>query len=209
MNHVCRFTAFAWCGWGAPSTACALLLFVSNVNAQTSTAASSEFALGAEPETTQQPATTPPVETAAAATVAPERPSPSAVYAQFLGPAGMLGVGFSHRPFASLAIDAGVGGFVISLERSPLSGASISLGASGLFGRGNHCVELGAGGAVLFTHEQGESDVVPLIGPHVGYRYQPIDGGWFVRATVHGVVNLRNGSVAPWPGVSLGGTWDS
>lgn len=233
MSQVCRFPAFAGLGRGALSSTGALLLFVSNVNAQTSTASSSEFALGAEPETAQhaettpqlettqhaettpqvetaqRPTTTPPVETAAPAAVAPERPSQSALYAQFLGPAGMLGVGFSHRPWATLAIDAGVGGFAISLERATLSGAAISVGVSGLFGRGNHSFELGAGGAVLFTHELGESDVVPVVGPHLGYRYQPVGGGWFVRATVHGVVNFRNGSVTPWPGLSLGGTWDS
>lgn len=190
------------------SVSAALLLVAFRVNAQQASVPSSELALGtptstaasSEAEAAKPPARPPDAHG--------ERPAQSAVYGQFFGSAVMVGMGFSYRPLASLAFDAGLGWFTWTPERSTVTGLTPSLSVSGLLGRHNHSFELGAGAAVVITTESGNEEVTPVLGPHLGYRYQPVDGGLFVRATVHGVVNFGNGNLTPWPGVSLGGTWN-
>jgi hypothetical protein len=119
----------------------------------------------------------------------------------------MFGLGFSYRPRARLALDVAVGGFTSTpVARGFSSGVIPSVSLSGLLGARNHSLEFGASSALALLSSGGAR---PVLGPHLGYRFQPLNGGLFVRATVHGVINLSNGNVFPWPGVSLGGTWDS
>jgi hypothetical protein len=179
------------------------------VNAEESTIPSSELALDAKPATASaaSEAVTEPVTEAKPADDASVWGQPLALYTQVFGPAVMIGLGVSYRPMQSLAVDASVGWFTTALfERSSTEGVTPALGLAWLLGRRNHCLELGATAAVMISSGEGER-ALPVFGPHLGYRYQPVDGGLFLRMTVHGVVARSFDKMTPWPGVGFGMTW--
>lgn len=122
-----------------------------------------------------------------------------AIYGQVLGSAVMLGPGVSYRALDTFALDFGIGYFNFCFL-SCSEGITPSLQLSWLSG-GNHNFEVGLGVAVSFVTD---SESRPLIGPHLGYRYQPTDGGFFFRALIHAPYIVTADTLLPWPGFAFG-----
>jgi len=80
-------------------------------------------------------------------------------------------------------------------------------------GSQKHCFELGAGITIhhfssavstLGVDSTGSSTLI-LGHAILGYRYQPLDGGFFLRAGLTPIIG--SGVFLPWPHVGLGGTF--
>lgn len=126
-----------------------------------------------------------------------------AVYGQLFGSAVMIGPGVSYRALDAFAVDFGIGYFNLCLFNC-VDGITPSLQLSWLSG-GNHNLEAGFGLAVTFTTGR---EATPLVGPHIGYRYQPTDGGFFFRALLHGPYIADEDTLIPWPGFAFGANID-
>lgn len=131
-----------------------------------------------------------------------------AVYLQLLGSPILVGGAFSLRPMDNLAVDVGVGWFDVCLF-SCVEAFVPNIGVSWLSGN-NHNLELGVTASVILRTDSSAGTESPraFFGPLAGYRYQPTDGGFFFRATLQGLINGVEPAILPWPGVSLGATWD-
>lgn len=126
-----------------------------------------------------------------------------AIYGQLLGSAVLIGPGVSYRALDAFAVDFGIGYFNICLFGCT-EGITPSLQLSWLSG-GNHNFEAGIGLAVTFITG---TESKPFIGPHIGYRYQPTDGGFFFRALLHGPYIADEDTLIPWPGFAFGANID-
>jgi hypothetical protein len=131
-----------------------------------------------------------------------------AVYLQLLGSSVLVGPAFSLRPSDNFAVDIGAGWFDVCLF-SCMQAIVPNVGVSWLSGN-SHNLELGLTASILLRTDGGDHGESPraFVGPLAGYRYQPTDGGFFFRATLQGLINWVEPAILPWPGVSLGATWD-
>jgi len=78
----------------------------------------------------------------------------------------------------------------------------VPVSASALIGSGDLCVELGVGGLYLLGTEMTDIGSNLLVTSFGGVRYQPRNGGMFLRAGVGPIYGGGNWEV--WPAVSLG-----
>lgn len=136
------------------------------------------------------------------------RTANNVLYAEFLGPGIAWSVNYERtflRDFSAR------GGFSIvpTVDGAPVI-LPITLAYHGA-GNGVHSLELAAGVdvAVLFSegsyrgnHYNPGVDVAGLVS--LGYRLQPLDGGFFLRA---GLDVLFSQTVYPWPHLSMGATF--
>jgi hypothetical protein len=66
-----------------------------------------------------------------------------------------------------------------------------------------HHMEVGAGFTGFLVN-----DDVQFVEGHIGYRYEPVDGGFVFRAMITPMVRLnRRHEVIPWGGLSAGYSW--
>jgi hypothetical protein len=146
-----------------------------------------------------------------------ERSANNALYVELLG-AGLFYSLDYDRAFGPIAGRIGIGYFSIS-SNSGGSGASASfisipvtvsyLGIGSL----KHMFEVGAGvsinyfsGGASFVNVSTTTSVTEVYGTVVlGYRFQPPDGGFFLRAGVDPIIG--NFGFLPWPYVGLGATF--
>ena len=112
--------------------------------------------------------------------------APNAIFGEFLGQGIVLSANYDRMLFDTtphnVAIRVGIGYWVeISFSSSSdESGITIPLNASYLFG-GNHKFELGLGLTLApgITYNELSDWIITAL---IGYRYQPIDGGFLIRA---------------------------
>jgi len=174
------------------------------------------------PATPAAPAAAPPA--AAPAPAAPAESSPTersannALYVELLG-AGLFYSLNYDRAFGPIAGRIGIGYFSIS-GNSGNGGSSSSTFISvpvtvSYLGIGSlkHMFEIGAGvsinyfgGGASFANVSTTASVTEVFGTLVlGYRYQPPDGGFFLRAGIDPIIG--NFGFLPWPYVGLGATF--
>lgn len=123
------------------------------------------------------------------------------IYLQLGGGATGFGIGVAYRVVDEFVLDAGVGGMLLGEFGSVVSPFVEGSWLSGV----NHHLELGAGAAALIV--DADSDPVrPVVGPHIGYRYQKLTSGFLFRATLHGFYMVERDVFGPWLGLSFGGT---
>lgn len=169
------------------------------------------------PATPAAPAAAP---AAPAAEAAPtERTANNVIYIEGLGPGLLYSLNY-ERVFQPVSVRLGVDYFSISATNADGSSASatflaipITISYLGL-GSLKHMFEIGAGGSILYfggavntlgntTHGSAVSGLGTII---LGYRYQPPDGGFFLKAGLSPLIT-GSGSFLPWPYVGLGATF--
>jgi hypothetical protein len=148
-----------------------------------------------------------------------ERSANNALYIELLG-AGLFYSLDYDRAFGPIAARIGVGYFSITSGNSASGGSasstfiSVPLTVSYLgIGSLKHMFEVGAGvsinyfgGGASFANVSTSSSVTEVFGTVVlGYRYQPPDGGFFLRAGIDPIIG--NFGFLPWPYVGLGATF--
>ena len=122
--------------------------------------------------------------------------APNAMYVELLGQGVALTANYERILFATtphnislragFGIWAGVGA----------AGTVVPIGASYLFGS-NHKLEIGIGYAFISNRNDYNGASFALI----GYRYQPIDGGFLIRVSF---TPRFTDELEPWVGLSLG-----
>jgi hypothetical protein len=152
----------------------------------------------------------PPPAEAPAANAAPERTANNAIYFELLGAALFYSINYDRR-ISDFALRGGFMYFSVSSASwlaVPLSVSYLGIGSQ------KHCFEIGGGitihhfGNSVDTLGVSSSGSATLLLGHaiLGYRYQPLDGGFFLRAGVSPIVGSGVGFL-PWPHVGLGGTF--
>lgn len=138
--------------------------------------------------------------------VAPKRFSQAQLGFEVLGAGIIYSVHGSYRPIKPLALTAGFAHYSVLNVGLTL----IPLSISGLFGDGDHNLEVMAGPIVAiasgkisgndFSHRITRSAYLGQVG--IGYRLWPVGGGFHFRAMLHGI--FASGIFLPWPGFSFG-----
>jgi hypothetical protein len=153
-----------------------------------------------------------------------ERSAKNAIYAEGLGAGIYYSINY-ERAFGDFSGRLGFG--YVSLGADVSSGTS-SASASASFisvpitvsylgiGSKTHMFELGAGATIMSlgagasgfgTNSSSASATLVLGDVITGYRLQPADGGFFLRAGLNTLVGLPKWPVIPWPAIALGGTF--
>jgi hypothetical protein len=186
----------------------------------TATSARAQTAAPPPPPAVQQPAAT-----GEAAKAPPadseehERSAKNAVYAEGLGPGLFYSINYD-RAFSDFALRVGVGYVSLSAvgtngESASATFLSVPITVSYLgIGSLKHMLELGAGGSLLYFggsvntlgNSTSGSAVAGLGTLIVGYRFQPPDGGFLLRAGLSPLISSTGGFL-PWPYLALGGTF--
>lgn len=122
--------------------------------------------------------------------------APNAVFVQLLGDYVSITANYERMLFTTtphnIALRFGFGFWGWFGD----SGVVVPVGASYLFGH-SHKIELGIG----YTFLTGSNKYNGLSTALIGYRYQPIDGGFLFRV---GFTPLFGDEFEPWVGLSLG-----
>ena len=120
--------------------------------------------------------------------------APNAMFVQLLGEGPAITANYERMLFTTtphnIALRAGFGFW--GWENG--SGVIVPVGVCYLFGY-SHKIEVGIGYAFLTGSDNGVSTGV------IGYRYQPIDGGFLIRVSF---TPRFDDEVEPWVGLSLG-----
>jgi hypothetical protein len=153
----------------------------------------------------------------------PERDANNAIYAELLGPGGIASIDYD-RTFGDVSGRIGLGYF--SVEATATDGTTTASSKASLtfipitvsylgIGSKKHMLELGAGASIvhlggsasLGAAESTEGSATTVLGVGiVGYRLQPADGGFFLRAGFSPL--FGSGGVIPWwPHLGLGGVF--
>jgi len=154
-----------------------------------------------------------------------ERTANNALYVELLGAGLIYSIDYDRR-INDFALRAGFEYFSISSSGTTVdsngmfqttsasaSWFAIPLSATYNIGSGKHSFEIGAGatlhhfsasGSTLGLDSSGGGWLVVGHGI-VGYRYQPLDGGFFLRAGL--TPQVGSGFFLPWPHVGLGATF--
>lgn len=147
-----------------------------------------------------------------------EREANNAVYIELLGASLIYSINYDRR-FGDFAARAGLMYFAVGASAGADASASVSLLGIPLsatyvgLGSKKHSFEVGGG--VTIYHASGSSNTLGVksdgsattaLGHLIlGYRLQPVDGGFFLRAGVSPVIG--SGVFLPWPHVGLGATF--
>jgi hypothetical protein len=148
-----------------------------------------------------------------------ERTAYNAVYLELLGAGVFYSLNYDRR-IGDVAVR--LGGMYVSLSaansvgdsvRATWIGVPISVSYLGI-GSERNCLEIGAGvtinhfsGAVDNFGVKSNSDSATAFFGHgiIGFRHQPLGGGFFFRAGLSPIIG--SGFWLPWPHVGLGGTF--
>ncbi|HTQ45775.1 MAG TPA: hypothetical protein VMI75_23630 [Polyangiaceae bacterium] len=174
---------------------------------------------------TPAPAAAPPAAAPAAPAAAPAEASPTertannALYIELLG-AGLFYSLDYDRAFGPVSGRIGIGYFSISSGNNASGGSSsatfisvpVTVSYLGI-GSLKHMFEVGAGvsinyfgGSSSFAGVSTSGSATEVFGTVVlGYRYQPPDGGFFLRAGIDPIIGSFG--FLPWPYVGLGATF--
>jgi hypothetical protein len=167
-----------------------------------------------------QPAAAPAAPAAAPAEASPtERSANNALYIELLG-AGLFYSLDYDRAFGPVSGRIGVGYFSINSGNNASGGSSsatfisvpVTISYLGI-GSLKHMFEVGAGvsinyfgGSSSFAGVSTSGSATEVFGTVVlGYRYQPPDGGFFLRAGIDPIIGSFG--FLPWPYVGLGATF--
>ena len=187
------------------------LATATSASAQTAAPPPAPAAAPAESGTTPPPAA--PKET--------ERTANNALYIEGLGPALLYSINYD-RAFSEFAVRVGLEYFSIGATNADGSSASAAFLAVPVtvsylgIGSLKHMFEVGAGGALLYfggsvntLGNKTSGSAVAGIGTVIlGYRYQPPDGGFFLRAGLSPLLSTAGGvNFLPWPYLGLGATF--
>jgi len=119
--------------------------------------------------------------------------APNAMFVQLLGEGPAITANYERMLFTTtphnIALRAGFGFW--GWENG--SGVLVPVGVCYLFGY-SHKIEVGIGYAFITDNNSVSTGVI-------GYRYQPIDGGFLIRV---GFTPLFTNKFEPWVGLSLG-----
>lgn len=164
------------------------------------------------------PANPPPPPPAPPEAAPTERTANNALYIELLGPALLYSLNYDHT-FGPVAARVGIEYWSLSASSGTGSSSSVTflsfpvtvsyLGIGSL----KHIFEIGAGAEITYfggsTSVLGASSsgsAVTAWGTLIlGYRYQPPDGGFFLRAGISPLIG--SGFFLPWPYVGLGATF--
>ena len=146
-----------------------------------------------------------------------ERTANNALYVEGLGAGLFYSLNFDHA-FGPVAGRAGIGYFAVSSSGSSTTWVSIPLTVSYLgIGGLKHMFEVGAGvsinyfgGSVSFAGAGASASATDVYGVIIlGYRYQPPDGGFFLRAGLSPIFGggANSAFFLPWPHLGLGATF--
>lgn len=121
------------------------------------------------------------------------------MYLEVLGSGLLYSLNYDRRFSDSFTARIGYGG----IGRA----GAVPLTANYLAGRGNHRLELGIGPVFVFAPDDLEDEFSDVSGSLsgtaiLGYRYQPIAGGWLFRAALTPL--FSEGGFLPWVGLSVG-----
>ncbi|HEX8792577.1 MAG TPA: hypothetical protein VF765_16630 [Polyangiaceae bacterium] len=171
---------------------------------------------------TPAPAAAPPAAAPAPAEAAPtERTANNALYVELLGPGLLYSLNYD-RAIGPIGARIGIEYWSLSASNANGSSASVTwlnvpitvsyLGIGSL----KHMFEVGAG--VDISYFGGSASILGASGGSasgsavtawgtviLGYRYQPPDGGFFLRAGIDPLIG--SGFFLPWPYVGLGATF--
>jgi len=161
----------------------------------------------------------PPPAEAPAADAAPERTANNAAYIELLGAGLFYSLNYDRR-ISDFGLRLGLMYFSVSSgvdsagQSASASWIGIPLSVSYLgLGSQKHCFEIGAGVTIhhfsagvstLGVDSTGSATTV-LGHAILGYRYQPLNGGFFLRAGLTPIIG--SGVFLPWPHVGLGATF--
>jgi hypothetical protein len=147
-----------------------------------------------------------------------ERTANNALYVELLGASLFYSLNYDRR-FGDLAVRAGLMYFSVSSgtnsegESASVSWVGVPLSVMYNIGSIKHSFEVGAGitihhfgGAVNTLGVESSDSATEVLGHAIlGYRYQPPQTGFFLRAGLSPVVG--SGIFLPWPHVGLGATF--
>jgi hypothetical protein len=123
--------------------------------------------------------------------------APNAIYVELLGQGVALTANYERILFATTPHNISLrAGFGIWVDIGK-GGAVVPIGASYLFGH-SHKIEVGIGYAFITGSNNYSIGVSTGV---IGYRYQPIDGGFLIRVSF---TPRFDDEVEPWVGLSLG-----
>lgn len=177
---------------------------------------------GAPPPPPPPPAPATPAPAAAPAAPAPseaptERSANNALYIELLGPGLLYSLNYDHAfgPVAarvgieywSLSASGGSGSSSATFLSFPVTVSYLGIGSL------KHIFEVGAGAEITYfggsasvLGASSSGSAVTAWGTLIlGYRYQPPDGGFFLRAGISPLIG--SGFFLPWPYVGLGATF--
>jgi hypothetical protein len=143
-----------------------------------------------------------------------ERTANNALYIEALGAGLFYSLNYDHA-FGAIAPRVGIGYFAVSGASWVSLPVTVSyLGIGGL----KHMFEVGAGVSINYfsasvsfagagSSSASATDVYGVV--ILGYRYQPPDGGFFLRAGVSPIFGggASGGFFLPWPHLGLGATF--
>ncbi len=158
-----------------------------------------------------------------------ERTANNAIYAEGLGAGIFYSLNYD-RTFGDFAGRIGFGYVSLHAGVSSANGSSGSSGSASFLsvpitvsylgiGSKKHMLELGAGATILnvganasafdvsSSSSSSGSTTVVLPNAMVGYRLQPPDGGFLLRAGLNVIMGGSELPVLPWPYLALGGTF--
>jgi hypothetical protein len=138
------------------------------------------------------------------------------LFVEILGSGVGVSMNYDSRFFQAnggLGARIGVGYVGFTLFDEDVRAISLPFQLNYLWGRGNHFLETGVGTTALFSDSekgngwwapQEDDSTIGMIGTMtVGYRYQPVDGGFQLRAGLSPVFDLENFFYL-WPHISFG-----
>jgi hypothetical protein len=149
----------------------------------------------------------------------PERTANNAIYVEGLGPGLLYSINYD-RAFSNVALRLGFEYLSVSATNTDgsntsttLVGVPITVSYLGIGSR-KHIFEVGAGATVLYVggamdtlgNKTTSSTVLAFGVATFGYRYQPPDGGFFLRAGISPLISSE-GAFLPWPYLGLGATF--
>lgn len=151
-----------------------------------------------------------------------ERSAKNAVYLELLGNGGLYSVNYERAlmdrvtariGFSYLSLGASSTDSTGQQTNAKLTFITAPVMANYLVGDRNHNLELGAGALLVYAGGEvsgsgtgASAEGVGVAGTAtVGYRYQPVDGGFLFKAGFTPIFN-QNGFAA-WGGLSLGGAF--
>jgi hypothetical protein len=148
-----------------------------------------------------------------------ERTANNALYVEGLGPGLFYSVDYD-RAFGDIAARIGVGyvSLGVSDGQSSASASFLSIPITVSYlgigskkhmfevGGGVSILHVGAGASGLYVDEKGSGSATTVLGTVIlGYRMQPVDGGFFLRAGLSPLISKYG--FLPWPHIGLGATF--